>query len=138
MVRRYKGFWEPMIGLQLRLIDMRAKTFEDLRHHAIGIRTHFEEDSNILLLLQAWVHTFNVRTSTIERLLPSSWNYVRIIFSPAHCGRESERTRRLGHSDAFLQTSVPTLMFPFSFAQLLLHCFICLLSSDDITLLESE
>ena len=65
-------------------------TFKDLRHHALGIQFHFKVDSNVL---QEWVCTFDMPTTMINNLSLScsSVNDEGIIYSPAHCGRDSGR-----------------------------------------------
>ena len=64
--------------------------FKDLWHHALGIQFRFKVDSNVL---QEWVCTFNMPIAMINNLSLScsSVNDEGIIYSPAHCGRDSGR-----------------------------------------------
>ena len=47
-VRRNEIFLMLTLDLQIWLEDSPVTTFKDLRHRALGIKSHFEADSNVL------------------------------------------------------------------------------------------
>ena len=103
-VRRNEQFLKLMAAARRFLDDTPVKTFKDFRHRALGIEFHFKIDTNAL---QELVCGFDIPTVIINKLARSrsSVNDEGIIFSPAHCGRESRHACRLSHSEVVLDHS---------------------------------